>query len=163
MTSNQQVEVHPNAEDNGFAHMMATLVAQNLIDHPERRRLFAETIGRVAMVVTDAEVAITLDFLGGKLIVRNGIYGIPSILMRGSAEIIGDLSRMESLGSLLGNLKFQSPLMNKLRRVLDQIPDPRGPVNRAIASATRSGDLTVSGLPRNLPLLLKTSELLAIH
>ena len=140
------IHVAPSAEENGLANMLATMLRQNLEDHPERARVLEKLRGRLAIFAEDAEVAITWVFEGGEATVHDGIVGIPDLTIRGGFEPIGDMSRMES---------FKRPL-------LAHFPDPRGPVNQAMARALRDGNLRIYGLPRGLPLLLAFGELMQI-
>lgn len=136
------IELAPGAGDNGLAIMMATMMSQNLMDHPERVATFDRLIGRVAIVAEDADVALTMEFEGGRAVVHDGIVGIPDVTLRGSAELIADLSRMET-----GQFG---------------LPDPRGEVNRAMARALRERRLRIFGLPAGLPLLARLGAVLAI-
>jgi hypothetical protein len=137
------VELAPGADENGLAVMMATMMGQNLEDHPDRRSDFARLVGRVAIVAEDAGVALTMELTGGRAIVHDGIVGIPDLTIRGSAEIIADMSRMES-----GRFG---------------LPDPRGPVNQAMLAALRERRLRLYGLPAGLPLLIRLGKVLAIE
>lgn len=136
------IELASHADENGLALMLATLMAENLAAHPERHRTFSRLRGRVAIVAEDAGVSLTIEFQRGRAILHDGIWGIPDVTIRGGAQEIGDLSRMESLGPL---------------------PDPRGEVNRAMWHALREGKLRIFGLPWGLPLLLGMGDLLAVH
>ena len=135
------IELAPGADENGLATMLATLMAENLASHPERARTLGRLAGRVAIVAEDAAVALTLEFRRGRVVLHDGIVGIPDLTIRGGAEQIGDMSRMESLGPLL---------------------DPRGEVNRAMWRALRAGQLRIFGLPRALPLLVGMGDVLAV-
>lgn len=136
------VELDAGAEDNGLAGMLSTLMRQNLEDHPERRAAFEKMRGALAIFAEDAEVAVTIACDGSKARFLDGVVGIPDVTIRGGFEQIGDMSRMESFGAL---------------------PDPRGPVNRAMWKAYRSGSLRIHGLPRGLPLLVAFSDVMAVH
>ena len=136
------VELAPGASENGLAIMMATMMSQNLEDHPERHAVFDRLGGRVAIVAEDADVALTMDFRDRRAVVYDGIVGIPDVTVRGSWELIADLSRME-------NGPFG-------------LPDPKGEVNRAMAQALRDGTLKIYGLPAGLPLLARLGTVLAI-
>jgi hypothetical protein len=144
--SGPRITVDPSAEDNGLANMLATIMRQNVEDHPERAHVLATLRGRLAIFAEDAEVAITWVFEDGEATVHDGIVGIPDLTIRGGFEPIGDMSRMES---------FTRPL-------LSHFPDPRGPVNRSMARALRDGKLRIYGLPRGLPLLLAFGEVMQI-
>ncbi|HEY8427694.1 MAG TPA: hypothetical protein VIL20_04940 [Sandaracinaceae bacterium] len=137
------VELAPGAGDNGLAVMLATLMSQNLEDHPERRSAFERLRGRVAIVAEDADVALTMEMQGGRVIVHDGIVGIPDLTIRGTSEIIADMSRMET-----GRFG---------------LPDPRGEVNRAMVAALRDKKLRIYGLPAALPLLVRFGKVLAIE
>ena len=136
-----QIELDPGAEDNGLANMLQTLMRQCVEDHPEREGILRKLSGRMAIFAEDAEVAISIDFEGDRVVFRDGIIGIPNLTIRGGFEHIGDLSRMEALGS---------------------VPDPRGAVNKALFGAMRRGELRVHGLPQALPLLLGFSDVMHV-
>lgn len=136
------IELAPGADENGLATMLATLMAQNLADHPERASAIARLRGRVAIVAEDAGVALTIELARGRVVMHDGIVGIPDLTIRGGFEQIGDMSRMESIGAL---------------------PDPRGPVNRAMARAVREKKLRIFGLPWSARLLLGIGEVLAVR
>lgn len=137
------IELAPGAGNNGLATMMATMMWQNLEDHPERLATFARLGGRVAIVAEDADVALTMRFERGRAVVYDGIVGIPDVTVRGTAEAIGNLSLMET-----GRFG---------------LPDPRGDVNRSMVQALREGSLRVYGLPAGLPLLARLGTVLAIE
>lgn len=137
------IELAPGAAENGLAIMMATMMSQNLADHPDRHEAFGRLVGRVAIIAEDADVALTMEFTGGRAIVHDGIVGIPDVTVRGSAELIADLSRMET-----GRFG---------------LPDPRGEVNRAMWAALRERRLRVYGLPIGFPLLARLGAVLAIE
>ncbi len=136
-----EIELDAGAEENGLAQMLCTMMRQNVDDHPERVALARGLSGRLAIFAEDAEVAVSIDFDGARVLFRDGIVGVPDLTIRGGFEQIGDLSRMEQLGAL---------------------PDPRGPVNRALFGALRDGRLRVHGLPRALPLLLGFSDVMHV-
>lgn len=135
------VELDPAAEDNGLANMLATMMRQNVEDHPSRIDVARKMRGRMAIFAEDAEVSISIDFEGDRVLFRDGIVGVPDLTIRGGFEQIGDLSRMEQVGA---------------------VPDPRGPVNRALFAAMREGKLRVHGLPRGLPLLLGFGDVMHV-
>lgn len=136
------IELSPGAADNGLAQMLATLLAQNLADRPERARALERLAGRLAIVAEDADVSVTIELRRGRVVLHDGIVGIPDVTIRGGFQEIGDLPRMERLGPL---------------------PDPRGSVNRALLRALRTGALRIFGLPFGLRLLLGMGSALAVH
>ena len=139
----EAVHVTPAARDNGLATMLATLIQQNLEDHPDRRRALAKAKGRLAIIAEDADVALTMVFENRTLTVYDQIVGIPDVTVRGHSETIGDMPRMESLEST-------------------GLPDPRGSVNRDIAWALLDGRLKIYGWLSALPLLARFGQLTAV-
>ncbi len=135
------VELDKGAEDNGLANMLATMMRQNVEDHPSRIDIARKMRGRMAIFAEDADVSISIDFEGERVLFRDGIVGVPDLTIRGGFEQIGDLSRMEQVGA---------------------VPDPRGPVNRALFAAMREGKLRVHGLPRSLSLLLGFGDVMHV-
>ena len=127
-----------------FSFMLGTMMAQNLADHPERLAAFDALYGRIAIVAEDAQVELTMCFDHGRVTLHDGIVGIPDLTIRGGAEQIADLSRMESWGET-------------------DLPDPRGEVNRAMFQALREGRLRIHGLPMAFPLLARMGAVLAIE
>ncbi|MCA9601942.1 MAG: SCP2 sterol-binding domain-containing protein [Polyangiales bacterium] len=144
MSGLRSVELAPGADQNGFAVMISELVKQNVIDHPEKARDLARLRGRVAIVVEDARVAITLDCRGAGVDVHNGIVGIPDLTIRASSD---EITRMS--------------LIELLPRV--GLPDPRGPVTREIAKASREGKIRVFGALANAPTMLRLTRLLSVN
>lgn len=138
------IELAPGADDNGFALMLADLLRQNMEDHPEKRADFERLLGRVAIVVEDAEVAVTLGFEAGRLRVFDGIVGIPDLTIRASSEEVTKMSLMELLPRF-------------------GLPDPRGENTRAILQASREGKIRMYGALMNLPLVLRLTRLMSVN
>ena len=88
------VELAPGADENGFAVMMADLVRQNLEAKPHKRKDFAALSGDVAIVVEDADVALTMSFRRGKLTIHDGVSGIPDATIRGDADSVIAMSNV---------------------------------------------------------------------
>lgn len=137
------VTLGPDTSDAGLAGMLAGLVRQNLDDHPEKRDVLSRMIGRVAIVASDAEAAVTLLFEAGRLTVHDGVVGIPDLTIRAPTE---DITRM-SLLELRGRFG---------------LPDPRGETVRAVARASAQGRIEVHGLLGNLPLMLRLARVMSV-
>ncbi len=88
------VELAADAEANGFAIMMGNLVRQNLEAKPHKRKDFDALTCNVAIVVEDADVALTLCFEGGHLTIRDGVSGIPDATIRGDADSVIAMSNV---------------------------------------------------------------------
>jgi hypothetical protein len=139
------IELFPGAEDLAFATIMVELVRTNLADHPEKLREFAAMRGRVALVLEDADLAITLRFRGGRLSVYKGLHGIPDLVVRGPSSALIDLSRLPPHPRFKG------------------LPDLRSSVTQDLVRSLRTGSLRIHGLLANLSLGLRFARVLSIY
>ena len=145
------VRLAPGAEENGLATMLADLVRQNLESKPHKQVDFRALGGAVAIVAEDVDVALTLRFeRGGKLMIHDGIFGIPDVTIRGPADAIMALSNM--------------PLATRLGL---PIPHPRDEEAirsvKTIAHAMAGGTLHIHGMALHLPLMMKLSRVMSIN
>jgi len=137
------VALAPGAERNGFAPMLAQLVRDNLTERPAKKDTLRKMRGRVALVIEDLELVVTLHFHDGGVTVHDDFHGIPDSTVRTTSEWITKMSLME-LEPRFG------------------LPDPRGEVTREVAKAQAEGAIEVhGGLPR-LPLMLRLTKLLSV-
>ena len=137
------IELAPGAEDNGFAPMLATLLRQNLDDHEDKQRVAGRMRGRIALVITDLSMAVTLEFTGGWVRVHGGVVGIPDVTVRAPSEFIMKMSLAE-----MGRFG---------------LPDPKGEVNKEISEAQARGDIRIHGFYRNLPLMLRLTRVMSVN
>lgn len=138
------IALAPGAEENGFATMMATLLRQNLEERPHKQRDFNRLVGRVAIVVVDAGVSVTLLFRAGQLVIHNGIVGIPDVTIRASGDEVMKMSLIELLPRVA-------------------LPDPRGRVTREVFHASREGRIRMYGALANLPLLVRLTRVMSVN
>lgn len=143
-----RIEVAPDAEHNAFAGMLADLLRQNLADKPHKARVLATMSGAVAIVAEDAEVALTLEFRGGHVTVRDGIRGVPDATVRAPGDIIMALSDV--------------PLTRPLAL---PIPRTRAAVEtlRIIARAVKARELQIFGMVTNFSLMNKLTQVLSVN
>ena len=137
------IQLAPGAEDNGFAAMLAQLIRQNIDDRPEKKKVLRRMLGRVALVVTDLQLAVTLLFERGRLTVYDGIVGIPDVTVRAPSEWHTRMSLVE-LEPRLG------------------LPDPRGEVARAVFEASRRGEIAVYGALSSPTLVLRLTQVMSV-
>jgi len=138
-----RIELDAAAENNGLAQMVASLILQNLLEHPQKRADFARLRGTVAIVAEDAEVAMTLRFEGNMLTVYDGIQGVPDVTVRARGEDIVQMSLLPL--TRLG------------------LPDLRADVGREILHKSQSGQVRVYGGLLHIPLLLRFTRLLSVN
>jgi hypothetical protein len=144
------IELAPGAENNGFATMLADLVRQNLEAKPHKRGDFDALSGTIAIVADDAEVALTLAFDRGRLIVHDGILNVPDVTIRGTADVIMAMSNV--------------PLTKWLAL---PFPDPRNKTEiatmREIGAAMRAGTFHTYGLLTHLRTMLRLTRVMSVN
>lgn len=140
----RKVELADGAEDNGFALMLRDLLSQNVADHQAKARSLQKMHGRVAIVVEDAEVAVTLNFEAPTVTIHDGIVGIPDVSIRAPSERVTQMSLIELLPRV-------------------GVPDPRGEMASEIANASRSGEVQVFGALRHPATVLRLTEVLSVN
>lgn len=138
------IELAPGAGENGLVSMLADLLRQNLDDHPNKQLDFAKLEGRVAIVAEDAGVALTLDFQRGKLVLHDGIVGIPDVTVRAPSDDVMAMSLVE---------------LTKTRA----LPDPRGETMKKVWMGMRTGRIHVYGALFHAPLMLRLTRVMSVN
>ena len=150
--SDQAISLAPGAENNAFATMLADLVRQNLESKPHKKKDFAALArGRgatIALVADDADVALTLEFRDGRLVLHDGIRGVPDVAVRGSADAIMALS----------NVPLTRPLALP-------IPTDRSALEVLVSMvrATATGELKVLGMLGNFRVLSRLTRVMSVN
>lgn len=129
---------YADAEPNGLASMLGTLIEQNLARDPGRRRLLRPAA--VALTATDADVAVTLRIGPGGVEVANGADPHPHLEVRTDSHRLLDLAGV--------------PLRLGLPDVLT-VP------GREVTRALLTGRLRVRGLLRHPTRLMRLNRLLS--
>ncbi len=127
-----------DAEPNGLASMLGTLIEQNLRRDPVRRRLLRP--GGVSLTATDAGVAVTIRMDHGRVEVANGTDPDSQL------EVSTDSHRLLDLAAV------------PLRLAL---PDLLTAPGRAVVVSLVRGHLRVRGLLRHPLLLTRLNRLLS--
>ena len=146
------ITLAPGAEHNAFATMLADLVRQNLESKPHKKKDFAALArgkgASIALVADDAEVALTLEFRDGNLVLHDGIKGVPDVAVRGSADSIMALS----------NVPLTRPLALP-------IPTDRSSLEVLVemVQATRRGELKVLGMLGNFGVLSRLTRVMSVN
>jgi len=138
------IELAPGAAENGLVTMLADLLRQNLEDKPHKQADFAKLEGRVAIVAEDAAVALTLEFQRGKLVLHDGIVGIPDVTVRAPSDDVMAMSLVELTS----------------KRAL---PDPRGETMKKVWEGMRSGRIHVYGALLHAPLMLRLTRVMSVN
>jgi hypothetical protein len=138
------IKLDAGAEEIGLAPMLTELMRQNVRQHPKREDDFNALRGSIAIEARDAEVALTLDFRGGELVVYGGVKGKPDVVISTDSGAVLELSNA------------------KLRFGLPDLADPSG---RAVVKKMLSGELKISGpgLVTKPKLLVRFTKLLSVN
>jgi hypothetical protein len=83
-----------------FAGILADLLTANLTQRPEKRAVYDNMRGTIAIELIDIETAVTLVFAAGKLRIEEGIVGRPEIVIRTASERVMDLNALRIVGGL---------------------------------------------------------------
>jgi hypothetical protein len=132
------IVVFGDADPNGLAAMLGTLIEQNLLRDPARRDLLRPAV--VTVTATDADVGVTLRIGHGGLEVVNGIDPHPQL------DVSTDSHRLLELASV------------PLRLGLPDVLDARG---RGVITSVLRRRLRVRGLLRHPLLLTRLNRLLS--
>jgi hypothetical protein len=144
------IELAPGAENNGFATMLADLVRQNLEQKPHKNADFHAITGSIAIVAEDAQVALTLVFRHGQLLVHDGIEGIPDVTVRGTSDVIMAMSNI--------------PLTRRLGLPIPARGDKAGAATlREISAAMRSGGFHAYGMPLHIPMMVHLTRVMSVN
>lgn len=122
--------------------MLADLIRQNLEQNPRKGADFSRLSTAVAMDVRDAEVAITLVFSRGSLVIHGGIHGVPEIRIHADAESLLALPRVRIIGGL---------------------PYLFGPDGRGLRNGLLTGAVKIHGMFRHPVTLVRFTRLMSIN
>lgn len=145
-----QISLATGAQENGLAVMVADLVRQNLESKPHKTRDLEAMHGRIALVAADADVSLTLRFDRGKLVVYDGVVGVPDVIVRASSDVILALSNM--------------PLTRRWGLPVPAFRDKAGRgVMRDVVRAMRDGSMHVDGAALHAPLMLHLTRIMSVN
>ena len=136
------VEYAEGEDASAFAQMLGGLIQANLAARPEKRRDFDGLKGRVGFEVTDIDEAVTLDFQGGHLLVRNGLAEGRDVTIRADADTVMQLSNV--------------------RIGIGGMPNYFDAQGRAVVAKMLSGKLRIHGLVGNLTTLNQVTRLFSV-
>lgn len=141
------VDLGPGADEDALAVELAERVRANVSD-PDARAAFRALRGSVALIATDASTTLTLRFDLGRLVVHEGLVGIPEISVRGALDDLRDLGRV------LMTRDAEGPVYEAAERT-------RWGVLRDLARALAARRLEIYGLWSHPRLVLRLLRVLA--
>jgi len=136
------VDYADGEEASAFAQLLGGLIEANVVSRPEKLKDFHALKARVGIIVTDIDEAVTLDFEGGHLMVRNGLEEGRDVTIRADAETVMQLS----------NVKVGFAGM----------PNYLNATGREVVGKMLTGKLRIQGLVGNLPTLNRVTRLFSV-
>jgi len=137
-----RIRLAAGAEDVGLAVMLADLIRQNLEQNPRREPDFRKLDAVIALEVPDAEVAVTLEFSRGSLIVHGGLRDSLQLRIQAGAR----------------NL-----LALPLVRISAGLPNLLSPDSRILRNGLLSGQVKIRGMLRHPLRLLRFTRLISVN
>jgi hypothetical protein len=95
-----EIVVHPSAEDNGMANMVAQLMRDNLEASAYKNLCFHLLKATVGLEARDAGVEATLLFNRGSCVIYDGIAGKPDLRIVADSEAILELSSVRIVAGM---------------------------------------------------------------
>jgi hypothetical protein len=136
------VEYADGDDASAFAQMLGGLIQANVSARPEKRRDFDTLKARVGIFVTDIGEAVTLDFEGGRLLVRNGLEASRDVTIRADAGTVMELSNVR--------IGFAG------------MPNYLDAAGRQVAGKLLKGQLKIEGMLGNLTTLNQVTRLFSV-
>jgi len=144
MTSSEpqyHIKLEDGLESTGLPDMLKDLISQNLEQHPKKVDAFCKLNRRIALVITDADIELTLRFSKGNLAIHAGLDADAAIVIWSESDVIMALSNQK--------MKFGLPYYF----------DDTG---QEIMAAMKAGRLKVKGLFTHFPSMLRFSRVMSV-
>ncbi|MCQ4079104.1 hypothetical protein NGB36_00345 [Streptomyces sp. RB6PN25] len=100
------VSLYDGDLSNGLANILATLLAQNFENFPERVKIARRMPRPVAVYSTDTDSTATIVFGAEEAVIYNDLVGRPSVLVKATVDQILDVSQLKMVGSGLVPVGF---------------------------------------------------------
>ena len=95
-----EIIMAPGAEESALAVMEASMIQQNIDEHPEREIDFDKLNTVIGIDATDAETQMTLKFENGTLTVYNGLVENPKILISSDSTTLLTLTNLKIVAGM---------------------------------------------------------------
>jgi hypothetical protein len=142
MSQAPRIRLAAGAEEVGLAVMLADLIRQNLEQNPRKEPDFGKLDAVIAVEVPDVEVAVTLEFLRGSLVVHGGLADSPQLLIQAGAR----------------NL-----LALPLVKIWARMPNILSSDSRILRNGLLSGEVKIRGMFRHPLKLLRFTRLISVN
>ena len=136
------VKLAKGAEEVGLAIMLKDLLSQNLEANPHKMKDFNKLDINIGLIVSDAEVELTMEFTGDALTLHSGIKGKPKLLITSEADTIMALSNLQIKGGM---------------------PYYFDETGREVLKAMLTRKLKVKGMLTHFPSLIRMSRVMSVN
>lgn len=131
----------PGAEEVGLAVMLRDLLTQNFEQHPHKIGDFQKLVLRIGLIVSDAGIALTMEFKGDTLTIYPGILSPTHLRIEAEADLVMALSNVR--------IKWGLPYY---------FDEP----GKEVLAAIRSQRIRIKGLIRHFPSLVRLSRIMSV-
>ncbi len=136
------VELAEGAEEIGLALILQDLITQNLEQSPHKLTDLNKMKVNVGLIVTDAELELTMEFLNGKLVLHPGIKDNVNVLITGETDIVMAMSNLQ--------------IKNNMPHYFDE-------TGREVLKAIFSKKMKIKGMLTNFPNMLRLTRVLSVN
>jgi hypothetical protein len=136
------IQIASHDGEVGLAPMLKDLLTQNLEQNPHKLKDFCKMNIAIGLMVSDADIRLTMDFAEGALILYSSIKDTIDMLITAPTDIIMSLSNV------------------KLKWGLPYYFDETG---KEILSAMKTGRLKMKGVLFHIPSLIRLSRIMSVH
>jgi hypothetical protein len=88
------VQIAPDAESVALASILAEVLEANLDRHPERIKDFNRLQGNVAILASDADVALTIAFSRDESVFHGGLDDVHKLLVTADTDTLLELTNL---------------------------------------------------------------------
>jgi len=138
----ERIRIARGSEGCAMAEMLGSLLRANIEKSPTKAAIFRALHTVVGIHIEDIDVSITLEFVGGRLVIHEGISRRPQITIRTESGTVMDLSTV--------SIRFGLPYLF----------DESG---RSILQNLRNGKIKMVAMPWSLLDVIRLTRVMSIQ
>jgi len=142
MKNEFSIKLANGSEDTGLALLLKDLLTQNLDQNPHKIRDFIKLDIGIGLLISDADLELTMDFVSGILNLYPGIREGCGIIIKAEADTVMALSNI------------------KIKLGMPYYFDAAG---MEIVKAMGTGRLKIKGMLSHFPSLIRLSRVMSVH
>ncbi len=141
-SDNQLVKLAEGADEVGLAVMLQDLISQNLAQNPHKLKDFNQLKMGFGLIVTDAELEMTMAFAKGELVLHPGIRGDAGVVIEIETDLVMAMSNLQIKGGM--PYYFDETGLEVLKAIL-------------------SRRIKIKGMFAHFPSMIRLTRLLSVH